>query len=222
VGSLPTSGSKLGEKLPKNRSKERIQAIELRKEGWAIKPIAKLLRVSSSSVSLWVRGIPCVLKVNEEDRRKGAGKKVTETKLRQLLVSDFASLSESSKKKRVLLEQEGKCLFCGLSEWKNKPLTLALDHEDGNHQNNDRANLRGLCPNCHSQTETYCGRNRGRSPNTKGEYRVSDERLVAALLDSKTIAEALRKVHLGRQGHHYTRCRALLGVASLDGEALDS
>lgn len=44
--------------------------------------------------------------------------------------------------------------------WNGKPLTLDLDHIDGNNTNNQLSNLRWLCPNCHSQTETYKGKNR--------------------------------------------------------------
>lgn len=52
-----------------------------------------------------------------------------------------------------------KCAFCELTEWREKPLTLEVDHIDGNHRNNIIQNLRFLCPNCHSQTETYSRRN---------------------------------------------------------------
>lgn len=44
---------------------------------------------------------------------------------------------------------------CGISEWNGKPLTLQVDHVDGNCYNNLRDNLRFLCPNCHTQTETW-------------------------------------------------------------------
>ena len=51
------------------------------------------------------------------------------------------------------------CALCGITTWNNKPLTLHLDHVNGNSNDNNLANLRLLCPNCHSQTPTYCGRN---------------------------------------------------------------
>lgn len=47
------------------------------------------------------------------------------------------------------------CRECGISEWNGKPLTLQLDHIDGDRTNNALDNLRLLCPNCHSQTETW-------------------------------------------------------------------
>ena len=58
-------------------------------------------------------------------------------------------------------EREYKCELCGLTTiWNNKPLILQIHHKDGNHYNNDPENLQYLCPNCHSQTDNYTGRNR--------------------------------------------------------------
>lgn len=56
-----------------------------------------------------------------------------------------------------------RCAICSLSSWQGKPISLHLDHIDGNPTNNLISNLRILCPNCHSQTDTYCGRNATRS-----------------------------------------------------------
>lgn len=54
-----------------------------------------------------------------------------------------------------------KCSECGISKYNNKPLTLHLEHKDGNAINNSRKNVCLLCPNCHAQTPTYKGRNLG-------------------------------------------------------------
>lgn len=59
---------------------------------------------------------------------------------------------------------DNKCSCCDNSgKWLEKPLSLHLDHIDGNPRNNVIENLRLLCPNCHSQTETYCGKNYNRN-----------------------------------------------------------
>ena len=65
-------------------------------------------------------------------------------------------------KKRLLKEKilEDKCSSCGLTEWLGNPLSLHLDHIDGNNHNHVKSNLRLLCPNCHSQTDTWCGKNK--------------------------------------------------------------
>jgi endogenous inhibitor of DNA gyrase (YacG/DUF329 family) len=53
-------------------------------------------------------------------------------------------------------EQQGHaCLHCSIKDWNGKPITFQYDHIDGNRDNNTPNNIRMLCPNCHSQTETY-------------------------------------------------------------------
>jgi predicted RNA-binding Zn-ribbon protein involved in translation (DUF1610 family) len=48
------------------------------------------------------------------------------------------------------------CSVCGLSMWRDRRLSLHLDHINGVNNDNRFENLRFLCPNCHSQTDTYC------------------------------------------------------------------
>lgn len=61
-------------------------------------------------------------------------------------------------RRHSLLKDE--CAICGLApKWNGKALKLQLDHIDGNAFNNLFDNLRILCPNCHTQTETFTGRN---------------------------------------------------------------
>jgi 5-methylcytosine-specific restriction endonuclease McrA len=54
---------------------------------------------------------------------------------------------------------EKRCQRCGLAEWRGKPLSIHLDHINGVNRDNRLENLRMLCPNCHSQTQTFSGRN---------------------------------------------------------------
>lgn len=67
--------------------------------------------------------------------------------------------------KRRLIEEKilnhQRCDICGMSdEWNGQKLNMHLDHINGVNNDNRIENLRFICPNCHSQTPTYC---RGRS-----------------------------------------------------------
>ncbi|MET9292856.1 HNH endonuclease signature motif containing protein [Streptomyces sp. NPDC003077] len=65
------------------------------------------------------------------------------------------------------------CARCGTAPWwRGRPLPLETDHIDGDWRNNEPGNLRLLCPNCHSATDTYRGRGkRGRPIRTPGRPR---------------------------------------------------
>lgn len=59
---------------------------------------------------------------------------------------------------------EYKCVWCGITDtYNDKPIVLHLDHINGINNDHRLENLRLLCPNCHSQTDTWCGRGKVRS-----------------------------------------------------------
>lgn len=91
-----------------------------------------------------------------------------------------------------------KCTCCGISNWQDEELVLQLDHINGVHTDNRWPNLRLLCPNCHSQTSTFSGKNLWQAVH------VTDEELIEAINSSNGNNEALKKVKLdvGRTAHH--------------------
>lgn len=82
--------------------------------------------------------------------------------LKDILVKDSSYLNIARLKKRLISQGilEYKCAICGLKEWQNKPISLQLDHINGNNNDHRIENLRLLCPNCHSQTITFAGKNK--------------------------------------------------------------
>jgi uncharacterized protein YlaI len=100
---------------------------------------------------------------------------------------------------------EYKCVSCGIDNWQGETIVLDLDHINGNNLDNRLINLRFLCPNCHSQTDTYKGRNK----NT-GKIKVSDKQLLTALKNNTTIRKALQEVGLAAKGGNYERAKRLM------------
>lgn len=78
------------------------------------------------------------------------------------ILKENISYKSSDLKIRLIKEglKENKCECCGLPAiWNDKILTLQLHHINGNHLDNRLENLQVLCPNCHSQTDTFGGAN---------------------------------------------------------------
>lgn len=78
-----------------------------------------------------------------------------------------------------------KCAICGCIEWQGKTLSLELDHINGINNDNRLENLRFLCPNCHSQTDTYGSRNRDKGI-TESKYMFAEKQI------EKIISEYIR------------------------------
>ncbi len=75
-------------------------------------------------------------------------------------VAEWDALPHAEQRRRVLAEQNDTCLRCEINEWMGEQLVLELDHINGDHNDNQRDNLRYLCLNCHSLTPTYRNRKR--------------------------------------------------------------
>jgi len=104
---------------------------------------------------------------------------------------------------------EYKCSKCGIDSWHGETIVLDLDHINGDNRNNRLENLRFLCPNCHSQTDTYKGRNK----NT-GKKKISDEELLTAYKKCGTIRQALIEVGLAAKGGNYERLKKLIATVA--------
>jgi hypothetical protein len=110
--------------------------------------------------------------------------------LKDILVENSTYQNRMSLKKRLLKNGflEYRCYGegCGISEWKGKKLSLHLEHKNGINNDNRIGNLELLCPNCHSQTKTYAGKQLKKDmPKKKKEKK---------LLDPKEYKSKLRRV----------------------------
>ena len=141
---------------------------------------------------------------------KNHGKKIQDTWNKKLLNEDFGKLSFERLRKRVRLEQNGCCNHCGISEWNGKPLTLELEHIDGNNANNERSNLESICPNCHSQTSTWRGKNK-----TNKKNKISDDTIVQSYIKTNNIRQTLIDVGLSPKGGNYKRLHSLIKLYNL-------
>jgi len=96
-------------------------------------------------------------------------------KLREEWYSEGNSPSWTAIKSILFEDRERKCQVCSISEWNGKSIVLEIDHIDGNSENNRPENLRFICPNCHSQTDTYKARNRGKGRHYRRERYASGQ-----------------------------------------------
>lgn len=102
------------------------------------------------------------------------GKKFCSLKCSGIAVHKVAVKRGSGKAIKNLLRKKykNKCQRCGWHK-KNKQtgiVPLELHHKDGNCRNNSRKNVQLLCPNCHSLTENYKARNKGKGKRIRYRY----------------------------------------------------
>jgi hypothetical protein len=137
-------------------------------------------------------------------------KRLQENKLPKksdIKTGNFEDFTLSKKYETVFAEQNNSCNKCKLTHWLGQLITLEMEHIDGNNKNNKRKNLELLCPNCHSQTDTWRGRNKKKKPS-----RVTDENMIIALLSFSSIRQALISLGLSAKGNNYLRAKRLLKI----------
>lgn len=72
--------------------------------------------------------------------------------------------------------QNNKCSICKMKNiWNKKEINFILDHIDGDSTNNNRENLRLVCPNCDSQLPTYKSKNNGKGRHTRRQRYAEDK-----------------------------------------------
>jgi hypothetical protein len=87
-------------------------------------------------------------------------------------------------------------------------LSLEIDHQNGNNEDNRKENLVALCPNCHSITPTWRGRNK-----SKRNFRsITDQEIINMSKQCKNIRQLLINLGLAPKGNNYKRIAKVLGL----------
>ena len=83
----------------------------------------------------------------------------------KMTLAEYLENSEDiqTNKVRIKILEEGlkphKCECCGLETWLDNPIPLEVHHKDGDRTHNELSNYELLCPNCHTFTDSYRGKN---------------------------------------------------------------
>ena len=143
----------------------------------------------------------------------------TPRKIEELLTKDSKGVCSKILKNHIVNKQivKNECSVCKLPPvWNNKPLTLQLDHINGDHFDNRVENLRLICPNCHTQTDTYTGRNTRKYAENK--CKDCNKELRTDNLTQKCLECIQKSKHLCslcgivEKYNHYSKCKACLKI----------
>lgn len=114
---------------------------------------------------------------------------------------------EKSTIKKILIKDRGhKCFKCQNKTWMDFPIPLEIHHIDGNSKNDDFNNIQLLCPNCHTLTPNYKGKNKKKQIFSK----VSDDVIKEIIPNCQSIKELLKIVGLSTGLPNYNRVRKIM------------
>ncbi len=161
----------------------------------------------------WIKIDPIIRKERAKNAALTKSKKFKKDRQLRLNTLPWHELKKSEYRERIEIEQNNKCFICRIDkEWNNKPLNFELDHINGNRQDESRENLRLVCPNCHSQTETYkIGNNK-----QVGKIQYTDEQIVQALKENTSGYSAIKSLGMNPHGGNYVRIRKIIKKYSLN------
>lgn len=133
---------------------------------------------------------------------------------KDILVKDSTYKDATKLKKRLIEEglKEYICEGCKRTEWEGVPIPLQIHHVNGVHNDNRLENIQLLCPNCHSLTDTYAGKNANRESNTK--YNKS---LVKKTINKEKWLEIQERIWINNHPSKDTLCNVFKEVGSFRG-----
>lgn len=142
-----TDKDKLKEAISNSQSsKEVLEYLGLRAAGGNYETLRKYAREFALMLPEW-------------DYSQNVGKSIQFSNEEVFVENSNYSSRTSIKKRLFAMGFKEECVECGQGPaWNGKPLSLQLDHINGVHNDNRLENLRIVCPNCHTQTETFSGR----------------------------------------------------------------
>jgi len=126
------------------------------------------------------------------------------------LVKDFKGSMGTVKSQLIGKLNSKECSKCGTTKWKGKNLKMELDHINGDRHDNRIGNLQYLCPNCHSQTDTF------RHKNKKHSRKIEDIEFVKALKENTSITTACRALMIPPVKGHFIRALKLAKENRID------
>ena len=129
-----------------------LRCLGLRAAGANYGTLKRLVRANGLDVSHWTG----------QGHRKGSAVPIVPARPLSQVLTRNRPVNTNQLRRRLIREGvlPKACSACGLAQWMGQAIPLELDHRDGDRHNQEIANLRLLCPNCHALTPTYRGRNR--------------------------------------------------------------